>query len=550
MNTKSENDLMLELDSCAIHHLLLSYYTHSSDISKKDLLLMYLLSHRRIMRYQVYRLLQYEPDKYRGADELINRLCRDGLSTKTASGQSLLLDFLSLTVDGIAAAAEISKREIQHLIQSNLSFAKRYVAIINKNGFTVDGCYQYLKKRYKRKRKFSAEHIHQLAVNDSYITLVLNSPPGMVAGMQYEVEYSGGLPFTAYEQLYRGLYQPTEIRSDALITMTLPGTDEAKERVIVEQDTGSQSGTIITSKLNRYRDNIISPWLSTKEAPPLLLFSLLTPEREGTPNTGGCTTKGRYLLSGVELLSAIYSDERDIPISSVKLNDILSYLRQLSVRTDMTDEYQSFVESLVSRYGSGVLVVDVKEMYLKGKDNASGRDAIVRYMNRRRIIFSSVDASEGWKSLMLRGVSVATCHNNNMSSLLGLFPKLYAEDTISRSLASMVDRIEGYSPYVTYSLQGGGKIVMRNHYKTVKGEYVVENVGDDYGGYCRVVTLLQEPSLPCGLILTMNMEDVPVLVPQLKAAAGMHIDKVYLCHYSLPKNGVPAHNNMIRLSQL
>lgn len=558
--------------SLLLHHSVLSHLTHSrsTDTPKKTLLLLYLLRYRYILRYQLTTLLGYSEESSRGADELVNRLCRGKLAKKVAAGESSSYDCYSITTAGMDAAATLFKSEVTNLIQGSISFAKRCASLLAEYSCTLDECLDELRIQCGKKRKNLTTHTHLLAMEDCYISLLHLIPPDCFPTVQYEVTYSDGLPVSQREQLLIKRYRATDVRTDAVLTLSLPKVDAspvdvsptAYQRILVEQDTGSQMAMVITDKLNRYRDHIISQWLSTKEDPPLLLFSLLTSHQESDAGLEKCSTKGIYYAAGIVLLAEVYSMERSVLPATVTLGVLEQYLASLPSHATTGKDYLVFLREQIKRFGSSLSAMELREAYTGRKNKkAADKDTYSKYISRRTTIFNSAERSTGWLPMFLRGVSLGTIPNSHTSSLLALYP-VYCSfgDVLSRIPSSSgCNCVKSYNAFTTFQLETPvpgteiQSITMRNCFSMVDGTvYAVENISDDYGGYMRAVTLLKKGGrLPCSLVLLIRMKDIKTVLPLIKEAAGQRVNEsVYICHYSVGGSEAPVFNTPIRLSRI
>ena len=560
--------------SLLLHHVTTSHIlnSRSSDTPKKTILLIYLLRYRYIFRYQIFTLLSYSKDTLRGANEFINRLSRSGLVKKVSAGETSFYDCFSITTAGMDSAALLFKTEVSSLLQENLSFAKKCASLLSESSCSLDECIENLRSQCGKKRKNLTAHTHLIATEDSYITLLRLLSPDQLLNVQYEVTYSNGLPISQREQLLNTRYRSTDIRSDSVLTHSLPlpegraneaGTPTSIPtvlRTIVEQDTTSQHSAIITDKLNRYRDNIITQWLSTNEAPPLLLFSLLTSHQgSGSKEEGKYSTKGIYYSTGIALLGEVLSVERSALPATITLGVVEQYLASLPSNATTSKDYLSFIREQIRKFGASLPAAELRTRYTSNKDKraAEGNENYSRYISRRLTIFNSAERSTGWLPLFLRGVSLATIPNSQASALLALYPAYCAFERIIERLPSVSvsghgTHIKAFTPFKTVSI-GTQTVTLRSCYTSTEDSiYAVENVSDDYGGYMRVLTLLNSNTpLPCTLILLIRVDDIENVLPRIQAAAGQRENEVYICHYSISSEcEIPVFNTPIRLSRI
>ena len=523
-----------------------------SKTTPREYILLYLLGHRSISVPQTELMYGSGHLKTRSIDQLIFRMMSGGLLEKgnLSSGSSRRETYYSITRNGIRSAADIFTSLFHKLLIEDKSFLRIYSAANPDARYTVEMMAEWLSDYISQKRRLKTP-AHYLANRDLYISLLTSTRSPSITRSGSEVRYTSfGTPESFFEILRSGIYAGDKLRSDGYYSFSFGAS------LMVEQDMRAQTRPVLSGKFSAYRSEVFTPALSTEGAgpsvPPILLFSISTDgesskkvERAGKENI---TTKYLTAAATIAALGELYASLSGKP--SCTLAELSSHVYIMSPTPPNLAALLPFFEDGLTRFGNDCDTSELPILYknLSRQDTSYETALSVNYNQytvRRSLIGGCIDSE--YERLFLSGVSVATLHNRYTDAIQALLPELH-EGFSSFLLEGMAAACGGrgaddipslheytYSPIYKFPIYGSLSITMRNLYSFSSGrKYVVENVGDDFGGVFRVKTLLRMKKYPCPVLCLCRYEDAPGIITELLAAAGGTVDAgapVYISYY-------------------
>ena len=513
-----------------------------SKASPREFILLYLLGHRSISVPQMELMFGSGHLKTRSIDQLVFRMISGGLLEKgnLTSGSSRREMYYSITRNGIRSAADIFTLLFHRLLIEDTTFLHVYSAANPEARYTVEMMVEWLSDYISQKRRLKTP-AHYLANRDLYISLLTSTRSDTITRSGSEVRYTSlGTPESFFELLRTGIYAGDKLRSDGYYSFSFGAS------LMVEQDMRAQTRPVLSGKFTAYRSEVFVPTLSTEggdpPVPPILLFSISTDgesskkvERAGKENI---TTKYLTAAATIATLGELYASMQGK--SSCTLAELGRHVYTMSPTPPNLAALLPFFEDGLTRFGNTCNTSDLPILYknLSRQDTSYETALSVNYNQytvRRSLIGGCIDSE--YEGLFLSGVSVATLHNRYTDAIQALLPELH-EGFSSFLMEGMAAAFGGcgadelsslhgytYSPICRFPITGSLSITMRNLYSFSSGrKYVVENVGDDFGGLFRVKTILRMKVYPCPILCLCRYEDAPGVITELLAAAGGTVD--------------------------
>lgn len=376
------------------------------------------------------------------------------------------------------------------------------------NTFNLDDIINYLYNRclYCKPKYWR----HYLAARDIFAYLLAKS---ISDDFQYEAEVAidaSGRTATLYTRSLYGLDLKYEIRSDGLLTYK-PFSYLPNFRFIIEVDNGSQSSKVIIDKVKKY----ISGFVEMREFNPStsLLFCLNT-ELTSKKSLGKDKIKsstadyyyGLILENVYELLVIMGLDFSDKPT----IGELITHIKKIekSKQSKVISQVISYINDKESIFKDNIYIKDIHDLYKVGVEERhnyikleNDKKHQKKYIDRRALIHRSIIEIPELHAALLKGLSIYTVSNYDLDKT---FPYICMEMTgIHYHFIKILMRynyiisINDIRYYTVFNVRKTS-ILLRNFYNLQHADkgFALENITDDLGGYYRVLSLLDQDTIP------------------------------------------------------
>lgn len=307
-----------------------------------------------------------------------------------------------------------------------------------------------------------ATAIHTISSNDLWYFLA-----GFMEFPQFTYERE-------FELVPGGFNGSSPVRSDAMFRY-VRSLDKVSS--YVEVDTGTQGKAVIVNKLNKYIDNAFGKLLPDELMCTNLNFAMVSTKSPTFKNSFNYSSaqSERYYLTIADILADTYKvstvGELVERIEKGLKNDeyigrrwapsdILGLVRLLSAYS--ADEYVDAIGSISEKtnksYETAIALKNYKDSHV---------------LNRSRLIKSVVQGEQKVIDLLKKGLSIVLLP---LHDLYSVFPYVYLAET------PMLATVLGSRYSTCNTVISGG---MRFFFRLKCGEYYIENISHDIGGYER-----------------------------------------------------------------
>ena len=527
MKTASIEKAITGHTSSIMSYPVMDYILKKGHMSRSDIIAIYLFVNYIASREQLLKVCCYKKDQSSNLYISLKRMEEKKLIEKIIvddESNSVTLYFLSRK--GISNSKNLFCENFIDAVNDDNKLKELFHFAKKDEDVSPAECCEYMAEQYSKFNFNKKQFSHFIGERELPLAFLSNtgySSPYLYSA-SHEVVYDiFGEPVSVYDRLYKGLlFHKGEVRTDTAISFYVGKGEKDSINFYVEHDTGSQKASILKDKVEQYMEYVFEPLLRKNPAfLPFLIFSISDKVNEKEISSAATSlefkTRERYLARGISLAASVYLGLHD-DMYGVSLYELRDFISSISLSQKDRVDFLPFIDACIASVGGDKNAIDiVDKLYEASKQVDDDKEHLYRqryenyYKNRRDLLYGSIDSIPGIKELFLSGVSVCTVSNRKSVAVRTFLPECCSMSAIiSRafSTAALPVSVKSLRAISRFSLLEGGEIVLRNIYVLSDGRTIaVENIGDDYGAYCRIRYLLETNMAPCEILCTFSNLD-------------------------------------------